>query len=101
MQWPIYTSSVIPPLQDIDWHRLLARPPLQSPAPDLLTQLACQPILITGAGGSIGSALAQRLAALHPPAFLKWPANPSSSLAPAVPSAPPSRIAWLLSTRPT
>jgi FlaA1/EpsC-like NDP-sugar epimerase len=61
---------VIPPLQNIHWHSFLARPPLPSPAPDLLTHLARQPILITGAGGSIGSALALRLAALNPPNLL-------------------------------
>jgi FlaA1/EpsC-like NDP-sugar epimerase len=58
---------VIPPLADIRWHSFLARPPLPSPQAELLTALARQSILITGAGGSIGSALAQRLAALNPP----------------------------------
>jgi FlaA1/EpsC-like NDP-sugar epimerase len=67
MQWPIYTSSVIPPLQDIDWQSFLARPPLPSPQSETLEVIGRQPILITGAGGSIGSALAHRLAALNPP----------------------------------
>ncbi|HEY6491254.1 MAG: polysaccharide biosynthesis protein [Terracidiphilus sp.] len=53
-------------LARIDWHRFLARPPLPSPAPRVLEGLREERILITGAGGSIGSALARRLAALSP-----------------------------------
>lgn len=53
---------VIPALDSIDWHRLLGRPPLPSPAPALLASIVREPILITGAGGSIGSALARKLA---------------------------------------
>lgn len=47
-------------LKELDWHSFLARPALCAPAPPLPS--ACQPILITGAGGSIGSALALRVA---------------------------------------
>lgn len=61
---PIYTSPVIPALQSIDWHRFLARPPL--PSPSDLAAIHDASILITGAGGSIGSALALRLAELAP-----------------------------------
>ena len=57
---------MIPSLADIDWHSFLARPPLPSPRSQTLAALARQPILITGAGGSIGAALAHRLAALNP-----------------------------------
>jgi FlaA1/EpsC-like NDP-sugar epimerase len=52
---------VIPSYQTIDWHRFLARPPLPAPPPDTVSFLVRHPILITGAGGSIGSALAFRL----------------------------------------
>jgi FlaA1/EpsC-like NDP-sugar epimerase len=55
---------VIPSLKNLDWRRFLARPPLPSPPPQRLNLLKQEPILITGAGGSIGSALALRLAAL-------------------------------------
>ncbi|MDE3201874.1 MAG: polysaccharide biosynthesis protein [Acidobacteriota bacterium] len=46
----------------LDWHAFLARPPLASPSQETLRALSHQTILITGAGGSIGSALALRLA---------------------------------------
>lgn len=50
-------------LDSIDWTRFLARPSLPSlPAP-MLASLVREPIFITGAGGSIGSALALRLGA--------------------------------------
>lgn len=63
---PIYTSPVIPPLKDLDWDRFLARPALPPPAQQVLDALGQHPALITGAGGSIGSALALRLAAVAP-----------------------------------
>jgi O-antigen biosynthesis protein WbqV len=53
---------VIPSLETIDWHSFLARPALPAPSLETISSLVRQPILITGAGGSIGSALAQRLA---------------------------------------
>lgn len=53
-------------LEAIDWYRFLARPCLPSPTPAALDSLRSERILITGAGGSIGSALALRLAALLP-----------------------------------
>jgi len=55
-------TNVIPFNQIIDWHRFLARPPLPAPSSDTVSILVRHPILITGAGGSIGSALALRLA---------------------------------------
>jgi FlaA1/EpsC-like NDP-sugar epimerase len=61
---------VIPSLKALNWRGFLARPPLPSPPPEALDALLRQPILITGAGGSIGSALARRLAALAPPHLL-------------------------------
>lgn len=50
----------------LDWYSFLARPPLPEPAPAILEKLAGARILVTGAGGSIGAALALRLAALRP-----------------------------------
>ncbi len=61
---PIYTSEVIPSLKNLDWRSFLARPTLPSPLPHRLNVLKQESILISGAGGSIGSALALRLAAL-------------------------------------
>jgi len=61
---------VIPSLQTLNWRSFLARPRLPSAPPQALATLARQPILITGAGGSIGSALALRLAALAPPVLV-------------------------------
>lgn len=58
----IYTSAVTLSLKGIDWRSFLARPALPSPSPQILEQIFRQPVLITGAGGSIGSALALRLA---------------------------------------
>jgi FlaA1/EpsC-like NDP-sugar epimerase len=61
---------VIPSLESVNWRRFLARPRLPSPEVEVFDALYRQPILITGAGGSIGSALALRLAVLTPPALL-------------------------------
>lgn len=66
----MYPFTVISPLNDLNWHSFLGRPPLPSPPPNAIEALRHQPILITGAGGSIGSALALRLAALRPPRLL-------------------------------
>ena len=52
-----------PSLANIDWQAFLGRGPIAAPSPQSLRNLQNQPILITGAGGSIGSALALRLAA--------------------------------------
>jgi len=53
-------------LESIDWHAFLARPRLPAPLPESLNALRNESILVTGAGGSIGSALALRLAAIAP-----------------------------------
>jgi FlaA1/EpsC-like NDP-sugar epimerase len=53
---------VIPSLETIDWHSFLARPAFNAPSPEMISSLIQQPVLVTGAGGSIGSALAVRLA---------------------------------------
>lgn len=56
-----YTWLVTSALESIDWYGFLTRPRL--PSPSLLTSFACQTVLITGAGGSIGSPLATELCA--------------------------------------
>ncbi len=73
-----YTGAVIPPPRsatandeidendEIDWYPFLARPRLASPTATFLTSLLDACILVTGAGGSIGSALSLRLASLRP-----------------------------------
>lgn len=62
----IYTDNVIPPLDSLDWQSFLARPRLPSPDLAVLDDLYLESIMITGAGGSTGSALAQRLTAVSP-----------------------------------
>lgn len=64
-------------LGTVDWRSFLARPRLPSPSLEVLDVLYRQPMLITGAGGSIGSALALRLAALAPPSLLLLDASES------------------------
>jgi FlaA1/EpsC-like NDP-sugar epimerase len=54
----------------MDWSTFLSRPRLPSPPLGVLDALYRQPMLITGAGGSIGSALSQHAAALAPCALL-------------------------------
>ena len=67
----IYTRAVIPVPQaasctgSIDWYEFLERPRLPSPAIESLAHLRDSFILITGAGGSIGSALSLKLANLR------------------------------------
>jgi FlaA1/EpsC-like NDP-sugar epimerase len=65
-----YNLLVTPLLGSLDWRSFLARPRLPSPSVEVLDALFHKPILISGAGGSIGSALAKRLADLGPPALL-------------------------------
>jgi FlaA1/EpsC-like NDP-sugar epimerase len=48
--------------ESLNWHDFLGRPPLTSLTSAEVRTLTRNPILITGAGGSIGSALATRLA---------------------------------------
>jgi FlaA1/EpsC-like NDP-sugar epimerase len=57
---------VIASLEGIDWRSFLARPALPAPSAESLDGIRDARILITGAGGSIGSALALRIAALGP-----------------------------------
>ena len=67
---PSYTAAVIPGLKTLDWSRFLTRPSVGQPPAQLLDGLRDAPILVAGAGGSIGSALAMRLAALDAPALI-------------------------------
>lgn len=48
-------------VQNLDWRSFLARPRLPSPPLEALDALYGQRVLVTGAGGTIGSALALRL----------------------------------------
>ena len=57
---------MIPTLKKLDWRGFLLRPALAGAAPEALAALRHQTILITGAGGSIGGALALKLASLAP-----------------------------------
>lgn len=59
----IYTSRVIAVHNQIDWGAFLGRPLLPRLSPEMVEVFAGKTLLITGAGGSIGSALALRLAA--------------------------------------
>jgi FlaA1/EpsC-like NDP-sugar epimerase len=52
--------------ESIDWYRFLGRPRFAQPTSQVVDALRQERILVTGAGGSIGSALAQRLAAIAP-----------------------------------
>ena len=54
--------KVIPALQHINWHRFLQRAPLPHAKAEDVAALRRTPILITGAGGSIGAGIALRLA---------------------------------------
>jgi FlaA1/EpsC-like NDP-sugar epimerase len=61
---------VIASLKGFDWGDFLRRPALEPPPLEVLNTISGMPVLITGAGGSIGSALALRLANLAPPKLL-------------------------------
>ncbi len=63
---PIYTSLVSRLPESIDWYRFLGRPRLAQPTSRVVEELRQERILVTGAGGSIGSALAVRLAEIAP-----------------------------------
>jgi FlaA1/EpsC-like NDP-sugar epimerase len=62
----VYTFSVLKIAESLPWYDFLNRPPLPVAASDSLDFLRRASILVTGAGGSIGSSLALRLAALRP-----------------------------------
>lgn len=62
----ISTSAAVPYDEALNWYDFLARPRLPSPSLGALEQLREASTLVTGAGGSIGSALSMRLATLHP-----------------------------------
>ncbi|KAA6456893.1 NAD-dependent epimerase/dehydratase family protein [Acidobacteria bacterium AB60] len=68
--WASYTLIVNVSLNALDWSSFLARPRLPSPPLSVLDSLYRKPMLITGAGGSIGSALSKRATALAPSTLL-------------------------------
>lgn len=70
-------AGVIPSPKILDWSLFLVRPVLEPPPRERLAALARTPILVVGAGGSIGSALALRLAALEPPELVLLEASES------------------------
>jgi FlaA1/EpsC-like NDP-sugar epimerase len=56
---------VAPSLRDINWRDFLARPAFEPPPLELLNAITSAPKLVTGAGDSIGSALAPHQARSH------------------------------------
>lgn len=62
----IYTQFVNPALEKIDWLKFLGRPYLKHLPLKMPGELSHRSILITGAGGSIGSELAMRCASFGP-----------------------------------
>jgi len=68
-------------LETIDWYSFLARPQLPFPPPAALDKLRGARILITGAGGSIGTALALRIATLEPKILILLEASESNLFA--------------------
>jgi len=62
MEGGIYTSRMIAAHHPIEWGGFLVRLPLPRPFLEMLAAWADAPLLITGAGGSIGSAQAQKSA---------------------------------------
>lgn len=74
---PIYTAGVIASLKTLNWSGFLGRKQVAPPAGAMLEALREAPILVAGAGGSIGSALAARLAALEAPGLVLLEASES------------------------
>ncbi len=72
---------MISSLESLDWSRFLARPCLPSPAPAALDTLCREPVLITGAGGSNGSALDLRSPSHAPVRLLLLQASESHPFA--------------------
>jgi len=68
---------VVPSLKTLDWSDFLARPAVARPTPESLRALRHESILVVGAGGSIGSALSMRLAALAPASLVLLEASES------------------------
>jgi FlaA1/EpsC-like NDP-sugar epimerase len=61
---------VTPFLNGLPWRDFLARPAFEAPPVQAVSAVFNGPVLVTGAGGSIGSALALRLARLELPALV-------------------------------
>jgi len=62
----IYTSMMQEMVESVDWYRFLERARLPVAGSDAADLLRDKSILVTGAGGSIGSSLALRLNELSP-----------------------------------
>ena len=71
----IYTAGMISCAKVLNWGEFLARPAIEPPAYDTLKRLHDTPVFVVGAGGSIGSALALRIAALEPPLLVLMDAS--------------------------
>jgi FlaA1/EpsC-like NDP-sugar epimerase len=59
-------SKAISALPPVDIHRLLRRPPIFTDTTDIAATVAGQTVLVTGAGGSIGSELCRQVARMKP-----------------------------------
>jgi FlaA1/EpsC-like NDP-sugar epimerase len=64
-------------LETLDWHSFLTRQQLPAPSSRALDALRGMRILVTGAGGSIGAALALQLSALEPEQLILLEASES------------------------
>ncbi|RMF06027.1 MAG: NAD-dependent epimerase/dehydratase family protein [Chloroflexi bacterium] len=58
--------KTVSPLPEIDVHQLLHRPPIETDRADVQASLRGQTVLVTGAGGSIGSELCRQVAGCAP-----------------------------------
>ncbi|HUD55868.1 MAG TPA: polysaccharide biosynthesis protein [Terracidiphilus sp.] len=85
-------------MNSIDWRAFLGRPRLPQPSSQVVDELRQERILVTGAGGSIGSALALRLAGIAPRRLILLESSESAlftlqgALAGAAQSQPPACI---------
>lgn len=66
-----------PSLEAIDWQKFLRRPPLRPLREEDALAFRGRSILLTGAGGSIGTAIVSRLAQLHPARIILLEASES------------------------
>jgi FlaA1/EpsC-like NDP-sugar epimerase len=64
--WPVSPAPPSPPPEPLRLHDLIDRGPAQVDAPALRNHFAGRTVLVTGAGGSIGSELCEQLLALQP-----------------------------------
>lgn len=67
---PAGQPGALPPVRDINIEDLLRRPPVKINMEQVATYIAGQRVLVTGAGGSIGSELCRQICALNPARLL-------------------------------